>query len=75
LEVILRLVKPKDPSGARALRREVLSAPIEGYRPQLWRIDLSKIAANRVRTDQSSSGWDEQYVADLAESEFEIIVE
>jgi hypothetical protein len=75
LEVIARLVKPKDPSGARALRREVLSAPIEAYRPQLWRIDLSKIAANRVRTDQSSSGWDEQYVADLAESEFEIIVE
>jgi hypothetical protein len=33
LDVVARLVKPKDPHGARALRREILAAPIEAYRP------------------------------------------
>lgn len=75
LDVVTRLVKPKDPKLARALRREILHAPIQAFRPQLWRIDLSKIAASRVKVDLASNDWDEQCVADLAESEFEIIVE
>ena len=60
---------------ARELRRQILRANAELFRPQLWRIDLSKIASSRVRLDQSRADWDEQYIRDLAETEFEIIVE
>jgi hypothetical protein len=60
---------------ARALRHEILAAPISVFRPQIWRIDLSKILASRVQTDRSQEGWDEQYISDLTDSEFEIIVE
>jgi hypothetical protein len=75
LDVIARRVKPNDPHLAKSLRREVLIAPIEAFRPQLWKVNLSRIAASRVKNDRSSEGWDEQYVPDLAEGEFEIIVD
>jgi hypothetical protein len=47
LDVIARLVKPKDPYLARALRKEVLSAPIESFRPQLWQQDCRKPGKSR----------------------------
>lgn len=75
LAVINEMVKPKDRKLARALRREAIRAPVEAFRPQIWRVDLSKLQASRVRTDRSTAGWDEQYVPDLAESEFDIIFE
>ncbi len=31
--------------------------------------------ANRIHTDKSMPDWDEQYIEDLAETEFEVIVE
>lgn len=74
LETINRLVSKKDPKLARELRREILRAPVEMFRPSIWRIDLSKIAVSRVHTDKSQAGWDEQYIADLTDSEFEVIV-
>jgi hypothetical protein len=75
LEIVSRVITRRDAKLARALRREILRAPVELFRPQLWRLDLSKVPASRIRTDRSAPGWDEQYVPDLAEGEFEIIVE
>jgi hypothetical protein len=75
LDVVNRLIVPRDAALARSVRREILRAPVEMFRPQLWRIDLSTIPAPRIRTDRSASGWDDQYISDLAETEFEIIVE
>jgi hypothetical protein len=75
LSVIRAMIAPKDADLARKLRREILRAPIEMFRPQIWRVDLSRIAAARVRTDRSAPGWDEQYISDLDDAEFEIIVE
>lgn len=60
---------------ARQLRREIVLAQPEMFRPQLWRIDLATIAASRIKLDESRAGWDEQYIADLSETEFQIIVE
>jgi hypothetical protein len=48
---------------------------VEMYRPQLWKLDLSTIAKSRWNRTGARASWDEQYVADLKDSEFEIIVE
>jgi hypothetical protein len=64
-----------DRSLAYTLRKEIRRAPIEMFRPQLWRLDLKKIDAARIKVDQSVVGWDEQYISDLADGEFEVIAE
>jgi hypothetical protein len=64
-----------DPHLARLLRREILNAPIELFRPQIWRIDLARIPISRIKLDRSTPGQDEQYINDLMNTEFEIVVE
>ena len=73
LRVISRYVT--DRSLAYVLRREVRRAPIEMFHPQLWRLDLKKIDTARIKVDQSVPGWDEQYISDLEDGEFEVIAE
>jgi hypothetical protein len=75
LLVVSRSIGPKDRALARALRREIRTAPVEMFRPQIWRIDLRKVDASRWKKDGARSGWDEQYVTDLKPAEFEILVE
>jgi hypothetical protein len=75
ITLVNRMVGRHNPAVARVLRRAILRAAIELFRPQLWRIDLERIAASRIRTDKSRAGWDEQYIPDLTEQEFEIIVQ
>jgi hypothetical protein len=75
LRVISKYVAPSDRSLAQILRRELRKAPIEMFHPQLWRLDLSRIDTTRIKTDQSVPGWDEQYVSDLIDGEFEVIAE
>jgi hypothetical protein len=60
---------------AETLRREIRKAPLDMFHPQLWRLDLTKIAASRIKIDKSTPGWDEQYVSDLADGEFDVIAE
>jgi hypothetical protein len=74
---LLRLIHRSigDRTVARQLKRQIRTAPIEMFHPQLWRIDLSKISAGRIHTDRSMPGWDEQYIEDLTGIEFEVIVE
>jgi hypothetical protein len=60
---------------AETLRKEIRKAPLEMFHPQLWRLDLRKIDATRVKVDQSTPGWDEQYISDLADGEFDVIAE
>ena len=64
-----------DRSLAHIFRREVRRAPIEMFHPQLWRLDLRKIEASRIKVDQSTPGWDEQYISDLTDGEFDVIAE
>lgn len=73
LRVMSRYVP--DHSLAYLLRREVRRAPIEMFHPQLWRLDLRKIEAARIKLDQSTLGWDEQYISDLADGEFDVIAD
>jgi hypothetical protein len=75
LLAVSRLIAPRDRVLARALRREIRSAPVEMFRPQIWRIDLRKVDASWRRKDRAHSGWDEQYLTDLKATEFEILVE
>jgi hypothetical protein len=75
LRVISKYVAPRDSNLARTLRREIRRAPVEMFHPQLWRLDLSRIGVTRVKTDQSFPGWDEQYISDLNEGEYEVIAE
>ena len=75
LTIVNTLVAPKAKKLARRLRVEIERAPIESFRPQLWRLDLSQISSARVRTDRSAAGWDEQYIPNLQEAEFESIVD
>jgi hypothetical protein len=75
LSAISRLVAPRDPSLARLLKRDIIRAPVEMYRPQLWRLDLDKIALGRWKTLGATPSWDEQFVEDLRDGEFEVIVE
>jgi hypothetical protein len=49
--------------------------PFDMFHPQLWRLDLTKIDAARIRVDESTPGWDEQYIPDLTDGEFEVIAE
>jgi hypothetical protein len=75
LLTVSRLIAPSDRVLARALRREIRLAPVEMFRPQIWRIDLRKVDASRWKKDRAHSGWDEQYVTDLKGTEFEILVQ
>ena len=43
------------------------------FRPQLWRLDLSKVNASRV--SRGNPNWDEYRIAELGLVEFEVIVE
>jgi len=73
LRVINRYVR--DRNLAETLRKEIRRAPLEMFHPQLWRLDLRKIDAARIKVDRSTTGWDEQYIADLVDGEFEVIAE
>jgi hypothetical protein len=75
LLAVRNLITPSDPVLARQLKRSIRLAPIEMFRPQLWRIDLSKVATGRWNTHRSTTGWDEQYVTDLKDGEFDVIGE
>ena len=75
IETVSRLIGPRNRKLARTLRREIRTAPVEMFRPQIWRIDLRTVDVSRWKKDQSKAGWDEQYLTDLKTSEFEIIVE
>jgi hypothetical protein len=75
LRVISKYVAPFDRDRAKTLRHELRNAKIEMFHPQLWRLDLSRIDPARIKTDRSMPGWDEQYIADLIEEEFEVIAE
>jgi len=75
LLVVNRLIRPKDHDLARLLRRDILRAPLTMYRPQLWRLDLSRVHIGRWRTNGAKPTWDEQYVEDLQAGEFDVIVE
>jgi hypothetical protein len=75
LLTVSRLIAPMDRARARASRREIRTASLEMFRPQIWRIDLRKVDASRWKKDRSHPGWDEQYVTDLKATEFDILVE
>lgn len=75
LLTVERVIKPRDLPHARALRHAILSAPVEMFRPQIWRIDLRHVDGSRWKKDRTRPGWDEQYVTDLTATEFEIVVE
>ena len=74
LRIIDRFVRPKDRELARALKREVVSCDLAMFRPQIWRLDLRALSASRIHHDKSQDGWDEQYLSDLRNGEFEVIV-
>jgi len=75
LSVVARFVKPRNPTLARKLRRQILNAQIEMFRPQIWRLHLASIEASRWDNTGSTPGWDEQHINNLNQGEFEIIVE
>ncbi len=75
LLAVSRKIGPKDRSLARRLRRDILRAPLGMYRPQLWKLDLSRVDVSRWKTTGAMPTWDEQFVTDLKEGEFEVIVE
>jgi hypothetical protein len=68
-------IAPRDSQLAIRLIRDIESSTIEMFRPQLWRIDLSKVAPERWDTKDRQEGWNEQLVKDLARDEFEVIVD
>jgi len=74
LWVVSHYIAPTNPSRARLLQYEILNADVKMYRPQLWRIDLSKVHPSRWNKAGARPGWDEQFVTDLRDHEFEIIV-
>jgi len=75
LLTISRLIAPTDRDRARELRREIETATLDMFRPQLWRINLRMVDASRWKKDGVHPGWDEQILTDLQRAEFEIIVE
>jgi len=75
LTVVTRKIRPASRPLARKLRRAILAAGVDMFRPQLWRLDLSLISSSRVSTAGATAGWDEQHVDNLAAGEFEIIVD
>lgn len=64
-----------DPDRASVVRDQVHTASLFQLRPELWRIRLEDIPAARVRKPITNAGWDEQVVVDLAEDEFDVIVD
>ena len=66
-------VAPTDPRLAKVLKRQIERAPLEMFRPQLWRIDLSNIETSRLLSGRPD--WDEKRIEDLRSGEFELIVE
>jgi hypothetical protein len=75
LVAIARFVEPGNPTLAESLTQEVLRAPVEMFRPQLWRLDVSSISPVRWDATRSIPGWDEYLINDLAAGEFKVIVE
>jgi hypothetical protein len=75
LWVVSFFFRKSDPTLARSLRRDILQAPIEMFRPQLWRLNLAKIPISRWDTTDANPAWDEKKVLDLKDGEFEIIIE
>jgi hypothetical protein len=75
VDAIARFVKPGNPGRAESLVAQVLGAPVEMFRPQLWRLNISSIAPTRWDATGATPGWDEYLISDLALGEFEVIVE
>jgi hypothetical protein len=75
LLTVSRLIAPNNPVLAESLRREIIEAPVEMFRPQIWRIDLKKVDPSRWMKDGAHPGWDEQFVTNLKATEFEIVAE
>ena len=70
-ELIDRLIGERDPSLASELRDHLRNLAM--FRPQLWRIDLSLDVESRVQAGKPA--WNEGFIPDLREGEFEVIVE
>ncbi len=68
-------ISPRDSELAQGLIWAIESSPIEMFRPQLWRINLSKVTPDRWDITDRQDGWDEQLVKDLTRDEFEVMVE
>jgi hypothetical protein len=68
-------IAPADLSLARSLRDQILLAPVEAFKPQIWKIDLSKVANARWNTSGANPAWDEQFVTDLNDSEYAIVID
>jgi len=66
-------IAPNNRLLARRLKKMIRRSNIEMFRPQLWRIDLSRIAVGRARAGRF--GWDERLIRDLRHGEFSVIVE
>ena len=66
-------IAPSNRLLARRLKKMIRRSNIEMFRPQLWRIDLSRIAVGRARAGRF--GWDERLIRDLRHGEFSVIVE
>jgi len=75
VDVIVRLVRPGNRGLAESLIAQILGAPVEMFRPQLWRLKVASIATDRWDAAGGTEGWDEHLIKDLAPEEFEIIVE
>jgi hypothetical protein len=75
LVVIDQRIGTCDRARAQRLIEEIAAAPIEMFRPQLWRLDLSKVQSARWDKTEARDNWDEQLVRDLTGDEFEVIVE
>ncbi|MDX1979989.1 MAG: hypothetical protein SFV51_06960 [Bryobacteraceae bacterium] len=41
----------------------------------MWRIRVESVDVGRVRRPVTNKGWDEQYIEDLREDEFEVIAD
>ena len=65
------MIGEEDPSLASELRDHLRN--LEMFRPQLWRIDLSGIVESRVQGGKP--GWNEGFIPDLREGEFQVIVD
>jgi hypothetical protein len=75
LLAVTYLIAPSDAARARELKRSIRRASIDMFRPQLWKLDLSRINATRWNKTGANLSWDEQYVTDLKGGEFEVIVD
>jgi len=75
LWVVNTFIAPSDSKRARLLTAQILRAQVEMYRPQIWKLDLSKVQSTRWNKTGANPAWDEQFVTDLRNGEFEIIVD